>query len=190
MSRLKLLHPDDMTPEQLDYYKKIRERSTFKAEPENKPLVGPFGAYQLSIPYARLKKAMSDHLRFEGLLPSRLVELATIIAARLWMTDFAYCSHERGALREGINEDVVGAIRNGTTPDFDKADEEAVYNYLTKLFAQKCVDDATYKAVVEQLGEAALVELIGLAGHYVTTCMTLNTFEIPAREGDIPIPRV
>jgi hypothetical protein len=34
-----------------------------------------------------------------------------------------------------------------------------------------------------------VVEMIGLAGHYVTTCMTLNAFEIPMRDGDVPLPR-
>jgi 4-carboxymuconolactone decarboxylase len=50
------------------------------------------------------------------------------------------------------------------------------------------VDDTTYRAAVDALGEDALVELVGLCGHYVTAAMTIKAFDIPARPGDEPFP--
>lgn len=190
MSRLEPIYPKDMTEEQLEYYRSIRKRPTFQGVSEDTPLVGPFVAYQRSIPYGQIKNAMSRYLRYDGLLPSRLVELTIIIVCRIWSADFAFNSHERGALREGVSEAVVSAIRNGKLPEFDKSDEEIVYHFVHQLIDKKSVDDTAYKAAVDLLGEAALVELIGLCGHYVTTCMTLNAFEIPMREGDKPLPAV
>jgi 4-carboxymuconolactone decarboxylase len=188
MSRLAPLHPKDMTEEQLEYYRTIRKRPTMQGIAEETPLGGPFHAYQHSVPFGTIKNAMSRQLRHDGLLPPRLVELATIVVCRLWNADYAYCSHERGALRAGISEAVVSAIRNGKTPDFDKDDEAAVYHFAHQITDKKAVDDETYATARDILGEAALVELVGLCGHYVTAAMTLNAFEIPMRDGDEPLP--
>lgn len=188
MSRLASIYPKDMSEEQLAYYRSIRSRPTFKDVADETPLVGPFVAYQRSVEYGQRKNSMSRYLRHDGLLPARLVELATIIVCRIWNGEFAFNSHARGAIREGISEAAVAAIRNGKVPDFAKADEEGVYNFVYQLTDNKSVDDAAYKAAVDSLGEAALVELVGLCGHYMTACMTLNAFEIPMREGDEPLP--
>jgi len=43
---------------------------------------------------------------------------------------------------------------------------------------------------VDLLGEATLVELVGLCGHYVTACMTLNAFEMPHSDEDEALPSI
>ena len=53
MSRLKPIHPDDMTDSaQRAYYDKIMNRENFKNLPSGTPLSGPFHAYQRSPNFA------------------------------------------------------------------------------------------------------------------------------------------
>ena len=58
-----------------------------------------------------------------------------------------------------------------------------MYNFTHQLTTAYEVDDATYQDALDVLGEDGLVELIGLAGLYVTASMTLNAFRIPVRPG-------
>ncbi len=190
MSRLAPIHPKDLDEAQLEYYRSIRTRPTFKGVADDTPLVGPFLAWQRSVEYGQRMNSNSRYLRHDGLLESRLVELVTIVVCRIWNTGFAFNSHARGAIREGVSEEVVDAIRHGKRPSFDKADEEIVYEFAHQLTDNKSVDDSAYQAAVDLLGEAALVELVGLCGHYVTACMTLNAFEIPMRDGDEELPNI
>lgn len=190
MSRLAPIHPKDLDERQLEYFRSIRTRPTFKGVADDTPLVGPFLAWQRSVEYGERMNSNSRYLRHDGLLESRLVELATIVVCRIWNTGFAFNSHARGAIREGVSAEVVDAIRHGKRPEFDQKDEETVYGFCHQLTTNKAVDDAAYQAAVDLLGEAALVELVGLCGHYVTACMTLNAFEIPMREGDEPLPDI
>lgn len=190
MDRLAPLFPKDMTEEQLAYYRHIRERPSYADAPEGEPLVGPSSAYQRCVPYGRLKDAMSRYLRHDGLLPGPLRELTIITVCRIWNADFAFNEHARLARREGVGDAVIDAIRKGDAPSFEKSDEKTVYRFVRQLTDTKSVDDETYRAALDLLGEAALVELIGLCGHYVTACMTINAFEMPPRDGDEKLPAV
>jgi 4-carboxymuconolactone decarboxylase len=66
---------------------------------------------------------------------------------------------------------------------FEKADEAAIYHFTDQLTRTHEVDDAAYQAALDVLGEGGLMELIALAGLYVTASMTLNAFRIPVRPG-------
>jgi 4-carboxymuconolactone decarboxylase len=188
MSRLTPIWPKDMSDEQLDYYRATRNRHAALEGPEEVPLAGPSAAYLRCIPYGNLRGQVSHYLRHEGSLPARFAELAIIVVARHWSADLAFNDHAAAALKEGVSEAVVEAIRTGKTPDFDKADEAAIYHFIHQLVTETVVSDENYKAACDVLGEKAMIELIGLSGHYVTTAMTLKAFDIPARKGDDPLP--
>ena len=183
MARLKPLHPADMPEAQRRYYDAIKERPNNRDLPEGTPLTGPFHAWQRSPAFAEKLAVLEQYLRKDGLLEPRLLELATIIVGRIWSAEIVFGSHGPVAIAAGIDSKIVEAIRQRETPVFEKADEAAVYNFTYQLTSEYEVDDATYQETLDILGEAALVELIGLAGLYVTASMTLNAFRIPVRVG-------
>ena len=89
---------------------------------------------------------------------------------------------------------VVDAIRRGVRPVFDRKDEEAAYNYASELHANKRVSDATYQALVDEVGAQGAIELTAITGFYTTIAMLLVAFEIdaPAEAGpqlEAPRPR-
>ncbi|MFT6582075.1 MAG: 4-carboxymuconolactone decarboxylase [Alphaproteobacteria bacterium] len=184
MSRLKPIHPEDMTDSaQRAYYDKIMSRENFKSLPSGTPLSGPFHAYQRSPNFASKMSDVTSYLRHDGLLEKRLVELATIITGRFWSAEVVFASHAPAALANGINEAAIEAIRHNKTPTFERADEAAIYGFTHTILNKRDVDDETYAATLDVLGEAGMVELIALIGSYSLTSMTLNTFRIPVRPG-------
>ncbi len=183
MSRLEPLHTKDMTPAQRRYYDAIMDRPNNRDVPEDTPLGGPFHAWQRSPEFAEKLAVLEQYLRKKGRLEARLVELATITVGRIWSAEIVFASHGPAAVAAGIEPGIVEAIRRRDAPSFEKADEAAVYHFTDQLTRRHGVDDTAYRAALDALGEAALVELIGLAGLYVTASMTLNAFRIPVRPG-------
>jgi len=190
MPRLAPLHPKDMSDAQLDFYRTIKKRASYAAAAADAPLAGPSSVYQRSVPYGELKNDLSRYLRHGGLLSARLTELAILTVTRLWNTAYVFNEHTHIAEGEGVSGEVIHAIRQGNAPSFDKLDEEIVYHFVYQLTDAKTVNDETYQAAVDLLGEATLVELVGLCGHYVTACMTLNAFEMPHSDEDEALPSI
>jgi len=52
-----------------------------------------------------------------------------------------------------------------------------------RLVTEHQVNQALYHRAVATFGEKGVVDMIYLAGNYVTTCALLNTFTIPAPVG-------
>ena len=57
-------------------------------------------------------------------------------------------------------------------------DERAVYDFVHELYKTKRVSDRTYKRLHALLGDAGLVEFVGILGYYVMISMTLNVFRM------------
>jgi 4-carboxymuconolactone decarboxylase len=183
LSRLKPLAQGDMTPAQKAYYNSIMGRPNNKDIPADTPLGGPFHAWQRSPAFAEKLGVWEQYLRKDGLLEPRLLELATIVVGRIWSAEIVFASHGPAAVAAGLDPDIVEAIRRREPPVFKKVDEAAVYHFTDQLTRTYEVDDDVYGDALELLGEAGLVELVGLAGLYVTASMTLNAFRIPVRPG-------
>ena len=184
MSRLTPIRRDEMTDDaQRAYYDKIMSRENFKDAPAGTPLGGPYHAYQRSPNFALKMSNVTAYLRYDGLLEKRFVELATITVGRFWSAEVVFASHGPAAVKAGIDSDVVEAIRHKKTPEFKRADEAAIYRFTQTILNEREVDDETYAAALDVLGEGGLVELIGLIAAYSLTSMTLNTFNIPVRAG-------
>jgi 4-carboxymuconolactone decarboxylase len=183
MSRLKPLLPREMDEEQLKYHDIIMKRPIFKNSPKDAPLEGPYNPWVRSPAFAASMVPFSQYVREDGILENRLVELAIITVGRVWAAEFEFGAHAPMAVKAGISKETVAAISRNETPTFEKKDEKAVFEF-TKQLTQTCrVDDGTYQAAIDHIGEQGVVELIGLMGFYVMVCMTLNTFQVPLIEG-------
>lgn len=123
-------------------------------------------------------------VRLGSSLPPRLSEMAILITARFWNCAYEWSSHERIAREAGNTEAVISAIADQRRPEFDGDDQTAVYEFSLELHRNHAVSDDTYQAAAKQLGDKALVELVGLLGYYTLAAMTLNAFEM----GDGPPP--
>jgi 4-carboxymuconolactone decarboxylase len=67
-----------------------------------------------------------------------------------------------------------------------RPDEGAVYSFCTELRTTRQVSDATFRSLVDKIGERAVVDLIGVMGCYNMVSMTLNTDRHPIPDGVAP----
>ena len=124
--------------------------------------------------------AFGEYVRFEGELPQRVRELAIISVARFWNSQVEWAIHSRIAASEGLEPEIIEAIRRGDVPEFDDELQALVYEFMRQLLEFGQVADGAYRALHERIGTAALVELTGVAGYYSLVAMTLNVHRVPA----------
>jgi 4-carboxymuconolactone decarboxylase len=147
------------------------------------------GPYRLSLHCPELTEAwhpLGETLRLKSSFPLRLSELAILIAARCWDCDYVYNAHTPYALEGGVSRTVIDAMAKGARPQFDKADEAALYDYGTELFERHEVSDATYQRALDLFGVAGMVEITALMGYYGMVAMTLLAHGMPLAEGVTP----
>src|SRR3546814_757190 len=179
MSRLSSLTEETMTAAQ----KKVAE--AIEAGPRGK-LSGPFVPLAHCPGVAGPVQELGAYLRWNGTLPAKLRELAILVTARFWGAQYEWYAHHKHALEAGLDPAIAEAIAAKRRPDFKNRDEEIVYDYATELHTRHSVDDATYAAAKDLLGEESVVELTVLCGYYTIISMTLNTFQVPVPEGIAP----
>jgi 4-carboxymuconolactone decarboxylase len=148
---------------------------------------GPFNAWMQAPELANLLEPLGDYLRFRTSLPTRLSELAILIAARHWDSQFEWFMHARIAVKAGLDPEVTAAIADFQEPSGLTEEEAAVYAFCAKLRADRFVDDSTFARAVELLGHRGVVELIAISGYYDLVSMTLNVAGVAPPIGAEPL---
>jgi 4-carboxymuconolactone decarboxylase len=145
-------------------------------------LSGPFWAWLRSPEMADRAQKLGEFVRFNSSLPPRLFELAVLVTAHHWKAQFEWYAHAALARKVGLGDEIIHAIHAGTRPRMN-ADEAAVYDFATELYARKRVSDATYATALAHVGERGVVELVGVLGYYALVSMTLNVFGVEVPKG-------
>ena len=92
---------------------------------------------------------------------------------------FELITHGPIAEHSGIDAEVVIAIGSGQLPDLvSGSDQDLVYRAVNELHTTKRLCAKTYEALVVQLGEALVIELVVVVGYYSLLAMVLEGFEI------------
>jgi 4-carboxymuconolactone decarboxylase len=149
-------------------------------------LSGPFWPWLRSPELADRAQKLGELVRFHSTLAPRLFELAVLVTAQHWKAQFEWYAHAPLARKAGLGEDTIAAIQAGARPSFAAADEAAVYDFATELYARRRVGDAAYAAALAHLGERGVVELVGILGYYALVSMTLNVFGIDVPQAAPP----
>jgi len=170
---------DQMTPDQ----KKVAE--AIMSGPR-KSLSGPFNAWLRSPELADRLQRVGEYVRFNTSLPPRLNEFAILITAREWTAQYEWYAHRPLALKAGLDPRTADDLAAGKRPAAMQDDEAIIYDFCVQLHRRKNVDDATFKAALEKLGEKGVIDLIGVTGYYDVVSMTLNLAEVPLPQGIDP----
>ena len=144
---------------------------------------GPFNVLLRSPEMGDLAQQFGASTRFNTSMPRKLNELAIIITARHWTSQYEWQAHHRAALQAGLSPAIADAIAQGKRPAGMQPDEAAVYNFCSEMLTTKQVSDATFKAAKDAFGERGVVDLIGVMGWYQTVSMLLNADRYPLPEG-------
>lgn len=189
--RFAILQPDQMNAEQKKLFDTIvagPRAQNYGGEAARRVLSGgPFNAWMRSPELGYRLQAVGEHVRFNTSIPKRLNELAILITAREWTSQYEWHAHHALAMKEGLDPAIAEAIANGKRPTGMKEDEAAVYDFCIQLHRAKKVDDANFKRVKALFGEQGVIDLIGVSGYYTAVSMTLNVAEVPVPGGKLPL---
>jgi 4-carboxymuconolactone decarboxylase len=178
-ARFPELRPDQMTDAQRRVYESI-------AGGPRGGVRGPFNALLRSPELADRVQKVGEYLRFKTSLPARLNELAILINARFWGSKYEWYAHRPLAAKGGLAEDIADDLARNKRPARMQPDEALVYEFCTALHREHAVDDALFRRAVTTLGEAGVMDLIGVSGYYTLVSMVLNVADIPLPEGARP----
>jgi 4-carboxymuconolactone decarboxylase len=186
--RFKLIPLENLTPEQRVLADAIRSgpRAAMKSSAASKPgpLGGPFNVWLRSPGMGNIIQQLGAEIRFRSSLPSKLNEMAILITARRWTSQYEWYAHHKVAMEAGLDPAIAEAIAQGRRPEKMSGDEAIVHDFSRELHETQGVSDATYKAALDRFGERGIVDLISVNGFYVLVSMCLNVDRTPLPEGE------
>jgi 4-carboxymuconolactone decarboxylase len=148
---------------------------------------GPFNAWLRKPELADRLQKVGEYVRFNSSLDKRINEMAIVMTAQAWGSQYEWYAHAPLALKAGLDPSVLAAIGAGRKPDNMKDDEAIVWEFTTQLRRDHSVDDAIYARALEKLGEQGIIDLVAVNGYYDTVSMTLNVAHVkPPADAEIP----
>ena len=190
-NRFPIIQPEQMNAEQKKLYETLiagPRAQNYGGEAATRVLKGgPFNAWMRSPEFGMRIQAVGEHIRFKSSIPKQLNELAILITAREWTSQYEWYAHHALAMKAGLDPKIAEDVALGKRPANMKEDEAAVYDFCIQLHRAKKVDDANFQRVKALFGEQGVVDLIGVSGYYAAVSMTLNVAEVPVPDGK-PLP--
>ena len=147
-------------------------------------LRGPFNAWLRSPQLADRLQKVGEYIRFNTSLDKRVNEMAILMTAQAWASQYEWYAHAPLAIKAGLDPDIVAAIGAGRKPEKMKDDEAVVWEFTTQLRRDHGVDDAIYAKALEKLGEQGIMDLIAVNGYYDVVSMTLNVARVAPPAGE------
>jgi 4-carboxymuconolactone decarboxylase len=180
--RFKPLTSEQLTPEQQAMVDDLLSGMRTSLE-------GPFNMLLRSPEMGNLSQKLGEYLRFRSSVPKRLNEMAILMTARWWSSQYEWYLHETLALNAGLDAAVIDAIQAGHRPARMQPDENVIYDFCTELRERRRVSDGTFKAALSLLGERGVVDLVATMGYYDLVSMALNVDRYPLPDGaQAPLP--
>jgi len=148
---------------------------------------GPFNAWLRSPVLADRLQKVGEYVRFNTSLDKRLNEMAILMTAQHWGSQYEWYAHAPLAAKAGLDPQVIAALGAGKKPEGMKDDEAIVWEFTTQLRRDHGVDDATYARAIEKFGENGVIDLVAVNGYYDVVSMTLNVAHVaPPKEAELP----
>jgi len=191
--RFKLIPIDQLTPEQQALTTAIKSgpRAKLASSGASKPgpLGGPFNVWLRSPGIGNLVQQLGEEIRFRSSIAGKLNELAILVTARHWTSQYEWFAHHKLALEGGLDPKIAEDIAQGKRPNGMDADETLVYEFSIALHETQGVSDALYAKAVARFGERGVVDIITVNGFYSLVSMCLNVDGTPLPEGTpLPLP--
>ncbi len=187
-ARLPKLEPSSLDDEQRSLYdaiaggRRAQGPPLFRLADEGGCLEGPFNAFLLQPRLGSALQALGAAVRYETGLDDRCREIAILVVAAHWRSDFEWYAHEAVGRAAGLGDAELAAVRDGRHAAL-AGREAAVAGAAAALAARGDLDDAEYREAAERLGAAGLFELLTLVGYYATLALQLRVFRVPAPAG-------
>jgi 4-carboxymuconolactone decarboxylase len=124
-------------------------------------------------------------VRYDTGLGDRCREIAILVVAAHWRSDFEWYAHEAVGRAAGLGDAELAALREGRHAELAGSDS-VIARTAAALVARGDLDDAEYAEAVGHFGPSGLFELLTLVGYYATLALQLRVFRVPAPDGSAP----
>lgn len=141
-------------------------------------LIGPGGILLHAPRLAALSRPVNRYVRFETGLSAALREVAVLITARECDSAFEWAAHEPEALKEGVSQAVIDAIKFRHPTAGLPEDEALIVDLGREIFGGRKVSPSTYARALKRFGAQGLVNLVSLMGNYAATAALLCAFDM------------
>jgi 4-carboxymuconolactone decarboxylase len=178
--RFSPLTPDKMTPEQLAIPSVKRAMDAGKYNPSgfdalvlrNPGLSDAFTGVAKQV-YPGIAK-MSPDITDKPTLPQGLAEIGILVLSQVWEFPAMFASHGPNAVKEGVSQEIVDAIKAGKRPTGMTPEQAATYDFSSELLKAHKVSDATFANLRKYLSERDVVDLTATMGVYTNSLMLLK----------------
>jgi 4-carboxymuconolactone decarboxylase len=132
-------------------------------------LGGPLAFAAYNVPVANALLDLHDAAVGKGTLDAYVRELAILVACRATNYDFEWNAHEPAALRAGVPQQVIDAVRtNGALTGMNDADA-AVIRFGRELFNDRNVTSATFAKAKQLFGANGAMDLVAVMSTYAVS---------------------
>ena len=190
-ARIGKLEPSALDAEQRSLYdaiaggRRAQGPQLFRLADADGRLEGPFNAFLLQPRLGSALQALGASVRYDTGLDDRCREIAILIVAAHWRSDFEWHAHEAVGRAAGLGDAELAALREGRHAEL-AGRESVVARTAAALVTRGDLDDAEYGEAVGHLGPAGLFELLTLVGYYATLALQLRVFRVPAPDSPAP----
>jgi 4-carboxymuconolactone decarboxylase len=200
-ARIPKLEPSALDDDQRSLYdaiaggRRAQGPQLFRLADAQGRLEGPFNAFLLQPRLGSALQALGSSVRYDTGLDDRCREIAILVVAAHWRSDFEWYAHEAVGRSVGLSDTELAAVQDVGLSDTDLAPardvghaaltgrEAVVARTVAALVARGDLDDAEYREAVSQVGTAGVFELLTLVGYYATLALQLRVFRVPAPDG-------
>jgi 4-carboxymuconolactone decarboxylase len=190
-ARIPKLEPSALDDDQRSLYdaiaggRRAQGPQLFRLADSQGRLEGPFNAFLLQPRLGSALQALGSSVRYETGLDDRCREIAILVVAAHWRSDFEWYAHEAVGRSAGLDDADLAAVRDGRHAAL-AGREAVVARTAAALVTRGDLDDAEYREAVGHLGTNGLFELLTLVGYYATLALQLRVFRVPAPDGPAP----
>lgn len=150
---------------------------------------GPYSYFLHDPKMTEMANALGDYLRLGGNLSRRHVSIAVTLAVRHWNASYAWSVHSQNALKFGLGEEYVAAVRDRRRPaSFTEPADEVLYDYATTLLAGKRIPDALEDRARAAVGVPGLADFVSAMGFYSMIALGCLAFDPQMPAGTPRLP--
>jgi 4-carboxymuconolactone decarboxylase len=147
---------------------------------------GPFGVLLHHPHLANRVADLGELLRYQGVLPGSLRELAILVVARSLKASFEWTAHHPLAVKEGTSEPAINAVLEFGITESLPPDEKLVIDTVRALIQHGRLTEPEYRAIEDAFGRQGALELLVLAGYYNALAFVLSSLDVTADDQPDP----
>lgn len=117
-----------------------------------------------------------------------LKEMAILRVGFLCRSNYEWAQHSGLARQAGVSDEEIERIKNGPDAPGWSADQALTLQAADEAVRDFRVGDATWTSLVERFGEESTADLVYVIGHYIQTCLFLNSFGVQLEPWQQPDP--